>query len=162
MDHRPPARRGRPRLLDRIAIHSADQRRRAGIEDQPEPFRFDRRDILRELKRDDRQWVGGAAVSWFWLVGAVTLSLAPVIVKSRIGAGVEVETAINLFFAIGIAIGSLLAALLAHGRIWLAPAPFLLLIMAGFIIDLGLTAGIAAGVRYVIIALSQGITLGAA
>jgi acyl-[acyl-carrier-protein]-phospholipid O-acyltransferase / long-chain-fatty-acid--[acyl-carrier-protein] ligase len=99
------------------------------------------RDILRELKHDERQWAGGAAVSWFWLVGAVTLSLAPVIIKSRIGAGIEIETAINLFFAIGIAIGSLLAAILGRGRIWLAPAPYLLLVMAGFIIDLGLTAG---------------------
>jgi acyl-[acyl-carrier-protein]-phospholipid O-acyltransferase / long-chain-fatty-acid--[acyl-carrier-protein] ligase len=98
-------------------------------------------DILRELKRDDRQWVGAAAVSWFWLVGAVTLSIVPVVVKSRIGAGVEVETAINLFFAIGIAIGSLLAAIIAHGRIKLAPAPFLLLAMAGVLVDLGLTTG---------------------
>jgi acyl-[acyl-carrier-protein]-phospholipid O-acyltransferase/long-chain-fatty-acid--[acyl-carrier-protein] ligase len=99
------------------------------------------RDILRELKSDDRQWAGGAAVSWFWMVGAVTLSLVPVIVKSRIGGGIEVETAVNLFFAIGVAVGSLLAAILAHGRIWLAPAPFLLLVMAAFIVDLGLTSG---------------------
>jgi acyl-[acyl-carrier-protein]-phospholipid O-acyltransferase / long-chain-fatty-acid--[acyl-carrier-protein] ligase len=99
------------------------------------------RDILRELKNDDRQWVGAAAVSWFWLIGAVTLSIVPVVVKSRIGAGVEVETAINLFFAIGIAIGSLLAAIIAHGRIQLAPAPFLLLAMAGILVDLGLATG---------------------
>ncbi len=57
------------------------------------------------------------------MVGAITLSLVPVIIKSRIGGGVEVETAINLFFAIGIAVGSLLAAALAHGRIELAPTP---------------------------------------
>ncbi len=96
------------------------------------------RSILRELRADDRQWVGAIAVSWFWMVGAITLSLVPVIIKSRIGGGVEVETAVNLFFAIGIAAGSLLAAVLAHGRIQLAPAPFLLLIMAGFAIALGL------------------------
>ena len=75
------------------------------------------------------------------MVGAVTLSLVPVIIKSRIGGGVEVETAINLFFAIGIAAGSLLAAALAHGRIQLAPAPFLLLIMAGIAIAAGLQTG---------------------
>jgi acyl-[acyl-carrier-protein]-phospholipid O-acyltransferase/long-chain-fatty-acid--[acyl-carrier-protein] ligase len=98
-------------------------------------------EILRELKRDDRQWVGGAAVSWFWLVGAVSLSLVPVIVRTRTGAGIEVETAINMIFAIGIAIGSLLAAILAHGRIRLAPAPYLLLAMAVVLIDLGLTTG---------------------
>jgi acyl-[acyl-carrier-protein]-phospholipid O-acyltransferase/long-chain-fatty-acid--[acyl-carrier-protein] ligase len=80
-------------------------------------------------------------VSWFWLVGAVTLSLVPVVIKSRIGAGIEVETAINLFFAIGIAGGSLLAAVIAHGRINLAPAPYLLLAMAATLIDLGWTTG---------------------
>src|SRR5208337_3274245 len=94
--------------------------------------------VLSELRADDRQWVGAAAVSWFWMVGAITLSLVPVIIKSRIGGGVEVETAINLFFAIGIAAGSLLAAVLAHGRIQLAPAPFLMLIMAGIAIAVGL------------------------
>src|SRR6202007_481634 len=61
-----------------------------------------------------------------------------VIIKSRIGGGVDVETAINLFFAIGIAAGSLLAAILAHGRIQLAQTPFLLLVMATLAIDLGL------------------------
>ncbi len=96
------------------------------------------REILRELRADDRQWVGAIAVSWFWMVGAITLSLVPVIIKSRIGGGVDVETAINLFFAIGIAAGSLLAAVVAHGRIQLAPAPFLLLVMAALAIDLGL------------------------
>jgi len=96
--------------------------------------------ILVELRRDSRQWVGAAAVSWFWLVGAVALSLAPVVIKARIGAGIEVETAINLFFAIGIAAGSLMAAVLAHGRIILYPAPYLLLALAAILIDLGLTA----------------------
>jgi acyl-[acyl-carrier-protein]-phospholipid O-acyltransferase/long-chain-fatty-acid--[acyl-carrier-protein] ligase len=52
-----------------------------------------------------------------------------------------VETAINLFFAVGIAAGSLLAAAIAHGRIRLAPAPYLLLVIAAALIDLGLTSG---------------------
>ena len=97
--------------------------------------------LLRELRADDRQWVGAIAVSWFWTVGAITLSLAPVMVKSRIGGGVEVVTAINLFFAIGIAAGSLTAGALAHGRIELAPAPFMLIIMAALAIHLGLSVG---------------------
>ena len=99
------------------------------------------RDILRELKADDRQWVGAIAVSWFWMVGAVTLSLVPVIIKSRIGGGIEVETAVNLLFAVGIAIGSLSAAALSHGRIQLAPTPFMLIIMGAIGIDLGLATG---------------------
>jgi acyl-[acyl-carrier-protein]-phospholipid O-acyltransferase/long-chain-fatty-acid--[acyl-carrier-protein] ligase len=96
------------------------------------------RTVLRELKSDDRQWVAAIAVSWFWTVAAITLALVPVVIKSRAGGGVEVETAINFFFAVGIAAGSLLAAALAHGRIQLAPAPFLLLIMAALAIAVGL------------------------
>ena len=63
----------------------------------------------------------------------------PVIIKSRIGGGIDVEIAINLIFAIGIAAGSLGAAALSHGRIELAPAPFLLLAMAALAIDMGLS-----------------------
>ena len=62
----------------------------------------------------------------------------PVIIKSRIGGGIDVEIAINLFFAVGIAAGSLGAAILSRGRIELAPAPFLLLILAALAIDMGL------------------------
>ena len=96
--------------------------------------------LLRELRRDDRQWVGALAVSWFWTVGAITLSLAPVIVKARIGGGVEVETAVTLLFAVGIGLGSLVAAGLSHGRLELAPAPAMLVIMGALALHLGLSA----------------------
>ncbi|MDB5642552.1 MAG: Major facilitator superfamily 1 [Hyphomicrobiales bacterium] len=96
-----------------------------------------------ELKLDPRIWTGAQAVSWFWLVGAVSLSLVPVLIKQRIGGGIAVETAVNAMFAIGIAVGSLLAAIIAHGRIWLTPTPIAALAMAGFLIDLGLaTSGL--------------------
>jgi acyl-[acyl-carrier-protein]-phospholipid O-acyltransferase/long-chain-fatty-acid--[acyl-carrier-protein] ligase len=95
--------------------------------------------VIREVRADGRQWVGALGVSWFWTVGAVTLSLLPVIIKSRIGGGIDVEVAINLIFAVGIAAGSLAAALLSHGRIELAPAPFLLIAIAALAIDMGLS-----------------------
>src|SRR5271170_5096671 len=95
--------------------------------------------VIREVRADDRQWVGAIGTSWFWMVGAVTLSLVPVIIKQRIGGGVDVEIAVNLLFAIGIAAGSLGAAVLSHGRIELAPAPFLLLAMAALAIDMGIS-----------------------
>ena len=97
------------------------------------------RDVLRELRADDRLWVGCAAVSWFWLVGVLTLSLVPVIVKARIGGGIEVETAVNLIFAVGVAAGSLAAAQRAHGRIRVAGAPVWLVIMGVLIIAMGVT-----------------------
>ena len=94
--------------------------------------------IIGEARADRRQWVVALATGWFWTVGIVTLSLVPVIIKSRIGGGLDVEIAINLIFAVGIAAGSLGAATLSRGRIELAPAPFLLLVMAALAIDLGL------------------------
>src|SRR5208337_3696806 len=94
--------------------------------------------IIGELRADDRQWVAALATSWFWMVAGVTLTLVPVIIKSRIGGGLDVEIAINLFFAIGVAAGSLGAAVLSRGRIELAPAPFLLIVMAALAVDLGL------------------------
>src|SRR5208337_3373418 len=94
--------------------------------------------VIAEVRADHRQWVSAVGTSWFWTVGAITLSLVPVIVKSRIGGGIDVEIAINLFFAVGIAAGSLGAAVLSHGRIELAPAPFLLLVLAALAIDMGL------------------------
>ena len=39
--------------------------------------------VIREVRADDRQWVGAIGTSWFWMVGAVTLSLVPVIIKQR-------------------------------------------------------------------------------
>lgn len=93
---------------------------------------------VRDLKADPRLWIGGLAVSWFWMTGAIALSLVPVVIKHRIGGGIDVESAISALFAIGIGVGSLLAALMAHGRILLLPVPFAALVMAGFLIDLGL------------------------
>jgi acyl-[acyl-carrier-protein]-phospholipid O-acyltransferase / long-chain-fatty-acid--[acyl-carrier-protein] ligase len=95
--------------------------------------------IIREVHADGRQWVGALGVGWFWTVGAVTLSLLPVIIKSHVGGGIDVEVAINLIFAVGIAAGSLAAALLSHGRIELAPAPFLLVAIGALAIDMGLS-----------------------
>ena len=48
------------------------------------------------------------------------------------GGGIEVETAISAFFAIGIAIGSLAAAVIAKGRIFLGPVPYAALGMGLF------------------------------
>ena len=99
--------------------------------------------IIGELRADSREWVAALATGWFWTVGIVTLSLVPVIIKSRTGGGIDVEIAINLVFAIGVAVGSLGAAGLSHGRIEIAPAPFLLIVLAALAIDLGLATNSA-------------------
>ncbi len=94
--------------------------------------------LIRDLRADERLWIGGIGGSWFWLSGAVTLSLVPIVVKQRIGGGVEVETAISLFFAIGVGIGAMLAGWLAHGRIFIKHVPYATALMGVFLIDTGL------------------------
>jgi len=94
--------------------------------------------LLREIKRDQKLWSGSLAISWFWMTGAIALSLVPVVVRDKTGGGIGVETAVSALFALGIGIGSIAAAVIARGRIYLAPVPFAALGMAGFLVDLGI------------------------
>ncbi len=93
-------------------------------------------ELVRELQAEPKLWRPGLAVSWFWLTGAVALSLVPVAVRNATGGGIAVEAAISGFFAFGIGAGSIAAALLARGRISLAPAPAAAIAMAAFLLAL--------------------------
>lgn len=92
--------------------------------------------LFREVRRERQLWSRSIAVSWFWMTGAVALSLTPVVIRDKTGGGIGVETAVSALFAIGIGIGSLAAALIAKGRILLRPVPLAALGMALFLIDL--------------------------
>ena len=48
--------------------------------------------LLRHLRDDQRLWWGALVTSWFWLVGAVVLSLLPPLVKTVLGGTEEVVT----------------------------------------------------------------------
>jgi acyl-[acyl-carrier-protein]-phospholipid O-acyltransferase/long-chain-fatty-acid--[acyl-carrier-protein] ligase len=96
------------------------------------------RDLVRGLRIDPRLWNGALAVSWFWVNAAVAVSLVPVIIRHKIGGGIDVETAITTLLAFGIGFGSIMAAMIARGRIFLRPVPYAALGMAFFLIDLGL------------------------
>src|SRR5215208_5362185 len=95
--------------------------------------------LLRDLWIDKRLWWGSLVTSWFWLVGAVALSLMPPLVKSVLGASEEVVTVYLAIFSIAIAVGSLLAARLSHGRIALFPTLVGAFLLAAFALDLGFT-----------------------
>ncbi|HZN31366.1 MAG TPA: AMP-binding protein, partial [Xanthobacteraceae bacterium] len=81
---------------------------------------------------------------WFWLVGAVALSLMPPLVKNVLGGDEEVVTTCLAVFSISIAIGSGLAAWLAAGRIILLPTVIGAFLLGVFALDLGWsTMGVA-------------------
>ncbi|KQP61834.1 acyl-[ACP]--phospholipid O-acyltransferase [Methylobacterium sp. Leaf108] len=97
------------------------------------------RDLLRDLWSDTRLWRGSLIVSWFWLVGAVVLSLLPVMVKNSLHGSETVVTLLLAMFSVGIALGSGLASWLASGRIVLLPTPIGAVLMGLFGLDLAWT-----------------------
>jgi acyl-[acyl-carrier-protein]-phospholipid O-acyltransferase / long-chain-fatty-acid--[acyl-carrier-protein] ligase len=96
--------------------------------------------LVKDLHSQKRLWDGTLIVSWFWLAGAVALSLLPTLVTEIIGGRKGVVTICLLVFAIGIAVGSMIAARLSHVRPNLALVPIGGLIMALFSIDLAWSA----------------------
>ena len=136
------------RVLDRGAVHPA--RPAQGAPNLVIDFNIARSTavLLRDLFEQKRLWWGGLVVSWFWLVGAVVLSLLPPLVKNALGGGEEVVTAYLAVFSIAIAIGSGLAAWLASGRIVLMPTVFAGVLLGLFALDLGwVTHGMAAAAQ---------------
>ncbi|EHR01280.1 acyl-[ACP]--phospholipid O-acyltransferase [Bradyrhizobium sp. WSM471] len=100
--------------------------------------------LLKTLHADHRLWDGTVIVSWFWLVGAIVLSLLPALVKEVIGGTEGVVTLCLAIFAIGIAIGSLFAANLSHVRPNLALVPIGAIMMGFAGIDLAWAIGVTA------------------
>jgi acyl-[acyl-carrier-protein]-phospholipid O-acyltransferase/long-chain-fatty-acid--[acyl-carrier-protein] ligase len=95
--------------------------------------------LLSHLRGDRRLWWGALVTSWFWLVGAVVLSLLPPLVKTVLGGTEEVVTAFLAIFSIAVAVGSGLAAWLAAGRIVILPTLIGALLLGVFAVDLGWT-----------------------
>jgi len=97
--------------------------------------------LLKTLYAEPRLWDGMVIVSWFWLVGAVVLSLLPALIKDIVGGSEGVVTLCLAVFAIGIAAGSLFAARLSHVRPNLALVPIGAVVMGLAGLDLALAIG---------------------
>jgi len=76
-----------------------------------------------DLRTDTRIWRAGLMTSWFWLVGAIVLSILPALIKDSLGGNEIAVTAYLAVFAVSIAIGSAIAAWMSQGRMVLLPAP---------------------------------------
>ena len=96
--------------------------------------------LIRYIRAEPRLWWGAMVTSWFWLVGIVVLSLLPPLVAYQIGGTEGVVTLFLAIFSVAVAVGSALAAWLAHGRIVLLPTLFAGVLLGLFALDLGWTA----------------------
>ncbi|MCB1491325.1 MAG: acyl-[ACP]--phospholipid O-acyltransferase [Rhodobiaceae bacterium] len=92
--------------------------------------------LVAEVRSDTRLWRTALMSSWFWLIGAIVMSVMPAMVKTALGGNEMAVTAYLAVFAISIAIGSATAAWMSAGRIVLLPAPFGTALMALFGFDL--------------------------
>ena len=96
--------------------------------------------LIRLVRADPRLWWGAIVASWFWLVGALALSLLPPLVSFNIGGSEQVVTLFLTIFSVSVGIGSGLAAWLAAGRIVLLPTVVPSVLLGLFSLDLGWTA----------------------
>ena len=94
-------------------------------------------DLIKELREDPRLWWGAIVVSWFWLVGALVLSLLLPLVHVNINGTDAVITVFLTIFSVAVAVGSGLAAWLAAGRIVILPTLFGAVLLGLFSLDLG-------------------------
>jgi acyl-[acyl-carrier-protein]-phospholipid O-acyltransferase/long-chain-fatty-acid--[acyl-carrier-protein] ligase len=97
-------------------------------------------DLIKELRTDPRLWWGAIVVSWFWLVGALILSLLLPLGHTNINATDGVITVFLAVFSIAVAVGSWLAAWLCSGRIVILPTLVGAVIIGVFSLDLAWTS----------------------
>ena len=95
--------------------------------------------LIKYIRGEKRLWWGALVTSWFWLTGALVMSLLPPLVSFHIGGSESVVTVFLTIFSVAVAIGSALAAWLAHGRIVLLPTLVAAVLLGLFSIDLGWT-----------------------
>ena len=96
--------------------------------------------LIKQIRADPRLWWGAIVASWFWLTGALVLSLLPPLVSFKIGGNEQVVTLFLTIFSVAVAVGSGLAAWLAAGRIVLLPTLVAAVLLGLFSLDLGWTA----------------------
>ncbi len=94
-------------------------------------------DLIKELRADARLWWGAIVVSWFWLVGALVLSLLLPLGHINIHGTDGVITVFLTVFSVAVAVGSGLAAWLAAGRIVILPTLVGAVLIGLFALDLG-------------------------
>ena len=93
-------------------------------------------DLIKELRTDARLWWGAIVVSWFWLVGALVLSLLLPLGHININTTDGVITVFLAVFSVAVALGSWLAAWLCSGRIVLLPTLIGAVLIGLFSLDL--------------------------
>jgi 1-acyl-sn-glycerol-3-phosphate acyltransferase len=91
--------------------------------------------LLRLASRDRSRWYTILAISSFWLIGTVVMSVLPTLVRERLGGSEGLVTVLLTTFSIGIGIGSMVCDRVSRGRVRLGLVPLGLLSMSLSLLD---------------------------
>ncbi|MCT4642757.1 MAG: MFS transporter [Bacteriovoracaceae bacterium] len=92
--------------------------------------------ILKIIFKNKKTNLAAQSISWFWLIGAILLSIFPVYVKEYIKGTESITTFLLAIFSIGIAIGSLICERLSHEKVNLKLSKVGVFFLSLFSIDL--------------------------
>lgn len=81
-------------------------------------------DLLRDMVRQKTIFQCILAISWFWLLGTALMTQIPLLTKEYLAADNSVMIYLLTLFSVGIGAGSLLANVLARGRVEPGLVPF--------------------------------------
>lgn len=97
------------------------------------------REVLGLVRRNRALFLSALGISWFWLVGAVLLSVLPGWVRDVLRAPEAAVTPLLAIFCVGIALGSFLCERLSRGNLELGLVPVGSIGMTVALLDLGLS-----------------------
>lgn len=95
-------------------------------------------DVLSRLRKNRALFLSALGISWFWLFGAVLLSVLPGWTREHIAAPELAITVLLALFCVGIAAGSLLCGKISGRNLELGLVPLGSFLMSVFTLDLAL------------------------
>lgn len=100
----------------------------------------DRADVrpLRLARNTPSVFLSILAISWFWLLGSIVLSVLPTLCKDTLGGSESVLTLFLAIFSIGVGFGSILCERFSFGSLELALVPIGSIGMSLFALDIGI------------------------
>jgi len=95
-------------------------------------------ELIRLARKTESVFLSVLAISWFWLLGSIVLSVLPPLCKDVLGGSENVLTFFLALFSLGVGFGSLLCERLSFGTLELGLVPIGSIGMSLFALDVGL------------------------
>ncbi len=92
--------------------------------------------VLKRSSKYQSIFLSIIAISWFWVIGAIFLTVIPQYGKEFLNGKVEVVTLLLVLFSVGIGVGSIVCEKISQGRLELGVLPVGAIGMTIFCIDL--------------------------